>query len=146
MRNRTNFLLLRFRTKTVNRIRSVREHNTFFLLRKVLYNSHKRSCISKQIMKVKKVKNAIIFATQSCHSGCCTERQIRKYEVLQYYFLRNLKKYFKNCRSATSLANVRELHDHVSSQKSSIVQGFLKQERLVCSLSFEERAYATVTE
>ena len=45
--------------------------------------------------------------------------------------LTKLKKHFSIQRSSTGLANVRLLYDNASSHKTSIVQDFLKQEKMV---------------
>ena len=44
--------------------------------------------------------------------------------------LRKLKKYFKNRRPTTGLASVNLQHGNVSSHKASIVQDFLKPEKV----------------
>ena len=62
--------------------------------------------------------------------GCCTLRQSINAKFFKNNVLRQLKKYFKNRRPVTCLANDRLLHN-ASSHKASIKQDFRKQEKVV---------------
>lgn len=69
----------------------------------------------------------ILFKSGPCYSeGKSVNAKFYKNKVL-----RKLKKYFKERRPATGLANVRLLHDNASSHKAFIVQDYLKQEKVV---------------
>ena len=92
----------------------------------------KRPCIAKRTMSVKKVMYAIFFSNQ----GPAIQVAVPKGKSVNAKFyknkvLRKLKKYFKERRPATGLANVRLLHDNASSHKAFIVQDYLKQEKVV---------------
>jgi histone-lysine N-methyltransferase SETMAR len=92
-------------------------HNTIWATK-----GSQRPCIAKLTMSVKNVMNIIFFTNQGPDIRIAVPK--RKY-VNPFYkgkVLHKLKKYSKNCRTATCLHGVRLLHDNASSRKAAIVR------------------------